>query len=173
MVYKMNQSSQQSVGQQSVGQQNKDNLNLLLVDPSLSEYYKARSNYNTDSGYDLYCSETVIIPPYSVGTLDFKVRCSPNFQKVSGYYLYPRSSISKTPLMMANSVGIIDYGYRGNIMAKVRNMSSEAYEVKKGERLFQLCMPSLEPFGVVFVDELDSTERGTGGFGSTGGGNKN
>ena len=172
MVYKMNQSSQQSVGQQSVGQQNKENLNLLLVDPSLSEYYKARSNYNTDSGYDLYCPETVIIPPYSVGTLDFKIRCSPNFQKVSGYYLYPRSSISKTPLMVTNSVGIIDYGYRGNIMAKVFNVSSEAYEVKKGERLFQLCMPSLEPFGVVFVNELDIPEQGTGGFGLPVEGNK-
>lgn len=69
--------------------------------------------------------------------------------------------------MMANSVGIIDYGYRGNIMAKVYNTSSETYEVKKGEKLFQLCMPSLEPFSVVFVTELDITERGTGGFGST------
>jgi len=142
-------------------------LNIQLVDPSLVDYYKVRSNFNTDSGYDLYCPETVLVPPHSVGTLDFKIRCSPNFQKLSGYYLYPRSSISKTPLMMANSVGIIDYGYRGNIMAKVYNTSNEAYEVKKGEKLFQLCMPSLEPFSVSFVTELDSTERGTGGFGST------
>jgi len=142
-------------------------LNVQLVESSLSEFYKVRTNYNTDSGYDLYCPETVLVPPHSVGTLDFKIRCSPNFQKLSGYYLYPRSSISKTPLMMANSVGIIDYGYRGNIMAKVYNTSSETYEVKKGEKLFQLCMPSLEPFSVVFVTELDSTERGTGGFGST------
>ena len=145
-------------------------INIQLVDPSLSEYYKARSNYNTDSGYDLYCSETVEILPHSVGTLDFKIRCSPSFQRVSGYYLYPRSSISKTPLMMANSVGIIDHGYRGNIMAKVYNTSDKVYEVKKGERLFQLCMPSLEPFSVAFVTELDKTERGEGGFGSTGGG---
>ena len=142
-------------------------INLQFVDPTLVEFYKERSNYNTDSGYDLYCPETVQVSPHTVGTLDFKIRCSPNFQRVSGYYLYPRSSISKTPLMMANSVGIIDHGYRGNIMAKVYNTSDQVYEVKKGERLFQLCMPSLEPFSVVFVTELDSTERGTGGFGST------
>jgi dUTP pyrophosphatase len=156
MVYKMNQTTNQ--------------INIQIIDPSLVEYYKERSNYNTDSGYDLYCSETVTVQPHSVGTLDFKIRCSPNFQRVSGYYLYPRSSISKTPLMMANSVGIIDYGYRGNIMAKVYNTSDQVYEVKKGERLFQLCMASLEPFNVAFVTELDKTERGEGGFGSTGGG---
>ena len=69
---------------------------------------------------------------------------------------------------MANSVGIIDHGYRGNIMAKVLNTSNEPYQVKKGERLFQLCMPTLVPFGVRFVDQLDVTERGEGGFGSTG-----
>jgi len=143
-------------------------LNIQFVDSTLSEFYKVRSNYGTDSGYDLYCSENVTVPPNSTATLDFKIKCSPQFPKVSGYYLYPRSSISKTPLMMANSVGIIDYGYRGNIMAKVFNTSSSAYEVKRGERLFQLCLASLEPFKVEFVASLDVTERGEGGFGSTG-----
>ena len=145
-------------------------LNILLVDESLTQYYQERLNHGTDSGYDLFCPETVIIPPHTVGTLDFKVRCSPKFENnhVSGYYLYPRSSISKTPLIMANSVGIIDHGYRGNIMAKVFNTSSQEYTVKAGERLFQICLPTLVPFQVAFVDELDVTERGEGGFGSTG-----
>jgi dUTP pyrophosphatase len=144
-------------------------LNILLVDNSLTQYYQERINHGTDSGYDLYCPEDVIILPNCVGTLDFKVRCSPQFPNgVSGYYLYPRSSISKTPLIMANSVGIIDHGYRGNIMAKVLNTSNEPYQVKAGERLFQLCMPTLVPFIVKFVDQLDATERGEGGFGSTG-----
>ena len=141
-------------------------INLQFVDSSLLEYYKERSNYNTDSGYDLYCPETVLVQPHSVGTLDFKIRCSPNFQKVSGYYLYPRSSISKTPLMMANSVGIIDHGYRGNIMAYfdvIKNDNVEVYQ-----RLVQICAPDLGPFKVELVDSLDQTERGEGGFGSTG-----
>jgi len=145
-----------------------NHLNIKLLDATLSEFYKVRSNFSTDSGYDLYCSKDVSVPPKSTATLDFEIQCSPLFPKVSGYYLYPRSSISKTPLMMANSVGIIDYGYRGNIMAKVYNTSSSVYEVKRGDRLFQLCMPSLEPFNVAFVAELDATERGEGGFGSTG-----
>ena len=79
------------------------------------------------------------------------------------YYLYPRSSISKTPLIMANSVGIIDKDYRGNIMAKVRNIPLknkdyekesyfESYHIEKGTRLFQICSPDLSPLKVVVVN---------------------
>jgi dUTP pyrophosphatase len=144
-------------------------INIQLMENSLAEYYKERNNHKTDSGYDLFCPETVIVPPNALGhTIDFQIRCSPQFEKISGYSLEPRSSISKTPLRMSNSRGIIDHEYRGNIMAKVDNRSNEPFEIKKGERLFQLLMPSLEPFNVSFVNQLDETARGTGGFGSTG-----
>jgi len=144
-------------------------LNIQVLDNSLVEYYKERSNHKTDSGYDLFCPETVIVPPKALGfTIDFKIRCSPDFDSPSGYSLEPRSSISKTPLRMSNSRGIIDYEYRGNIMAKVDNHSNEPFEIRAGERFFQLLMPNLAPFDVSFVDTLDSTARGTGGFGSTG-----
>jgi len=83
------------------------------------------------------------------------------------YYLYPRSSISKTPLRMSNSTGIIDAGYRGNIIAKVDNNSNEEYKIEKGTRLFQICAPSLEEIELEVVDELSDTSRGCGGFGST------
>jgi len=82
--------------------------------------------------------------------------------------LYPRSSISKTPLRLANSIGIIDSGYRGNIMAAVDNISDEPYQVQKGQRLFQICGRYLEPIELQLVEELSDTERGNGGFGSTG-----
>jgi dUTP pyrophosphatase len=92
-----------------------------------------------------------------------------------GYYVYPRSSISKTPLMLANHVGIIDSGYRGNMMAALRKLPTsenvaESYKVEKHTRLFQICHPTLCPVFVVLVpeSELNSSERGTGGFGSTG-----
>lgn len=105
------------------------------------------------------------------------------------YYVYPRSSISKTPLMLANHVGVIDCGYRGNLMAALRKMPQESsndspdkrpdgvswenrkkYVVEKHTRLFQICHPTLCPVYVVLVDEseLNSSERGEGGFGSTG-----
>jgi len=100
-------------------------------------------------------------------------------RRATGYYLYPRSSIVKTPFRMANSVGIIDAGYRGEIMAVVDNIDSVHNDMKTCiekhmppmSRIFQICAPSLEPFFVRIVEhesELGMTERGSGGFGSTG-----
>ena len=91
----------------------------------------------------------------------------------TGYYMYPRSSMSKTPLMLANHTGIIDSGYRGNLMGALRYLpepSVSAYILAKHTRLFQICHAKLCPVYVVLVseNELTSTERGEGGFGSTG-----
>jgi hypothetical protein len=89
------------------------------------------------------------------------------------YYLYPRSSIIKTPIRLSNSVGIIDRGYRGEIIAVVDNAdhTSNSFTIRAMERYFQICHPTLTPFKVVMVDskeELGQTERGNRGFGSTG-----
>ena len=84
------------------------------------------------------------------------------------YYLYPRSSISKTPLRMSNSVGIIDAGYRGNLMASVDNVSGEDYQIQRGQRLFQICPWNDFKVTLEVVDELSDSDRGNGGFGSTG-----
>ena len=96
-----------------------------------------------------------------------------------GYYLYPRSSIVKTPFRLSNSVGIIDSGYRGEIMAVVDNIDSANNDMKicirkymsPMTRMFQICSPTLEPFLVEIVEneeDLGFTERGNNGFGSTG-----
>jgi dUTP pyrophosphatase len=90
-----------------------------------------------------------------------------------GYYLYPRSSTgTKTPLRLANSVGIIDSGYRGNIISVFDNWKNSTYVVEKYNRLVQICPPDLSyPMSVTMVendDTLGRTERGEGGFGSTG-----
>ena len=79
-----------------------------------------------------------------------------------------RSSTIKSPLRLANSIGIIDAGYRGNVIAAVDNISNEDYIIEKGTRLFQLCSPDLEPITYELVNSLNETSRGTGGFGSTG-----
>lgn len=89
----------------------------------------------------------------------------------TGYYVYPRSSMSKTPLMLSNHVGIIDSGYRGNLIAAVRKFPQDGpYVVEKHTRLFQICHSTLCPVFVVLVkeSELNLSERGDGGFGSTG-----
>ena len=82
--------------------------------------------------------------------------------------LVPRSSIWRTSLRQANSIGIIDAGYRGHIMVPVDNISNEDYIIKPGERLFQIVHPLLKPIEVELTDTLSETERGSGGFGSTG-----
>ena len=83
------------------------------------------------------------------------------------YYLYPRSSISRTPLRMSNSVGIIDAGYRGSLMVSVDNISDEGYTIKSGDRLFQVCASTLPPISFELSTTLSETTRGEGGFGST------
>lgn len=92
------------------------------------------------------------------------------------FYLYARSSIGKTPLRLANNVGIIDSGYRGEIGAYVDNIHSSPdfnskYTIAAYTRLFQICDPNLEPIKVEIVEkesDLGKTVRGSGGFGSTG-----
>jgi dUTP pyrophosphatase len=83
--------------------------------------------------------------------------------------LFPRSSVSKTNLSLANSVGVIDSGYRGQIMCvfnKVNNPMLSSYNV--GDKIAQLVIVACPQFIVKEVTELSDTERGEGGFGSTG-----
>ncbi len=79
-----------------------------------------------------------------------------------------RSSISKTPLRLANSVGLIDAGYRGEIIAVVDNIKSDVYKIERGQRLFQLVAMGGEEIHFELVDSLSDSTRGSGGFGSTG-----
>ena len=92
-------------------------------------------------------------------------------------FLYPRSSIIKTDYRLLNSVGIIDSGYRGNIIGAFDNVAPPfditfRSTIDQYTRLLQLCAPNLGPIIVEIVDYLEelseTTERGTGGFGSTG-----
>ena len=69
---------------------------------------------------------------------------------------------------MSNSIGLIDGGYRGEIMAVCDNIKSEDYIVEKGQRLFQLVATDSSIIEYELVEELEMTTRGSGGFGSTG-----
>lgn len=129
-------------------------------------YRKNTNKKSTDSGFDLFIPCDTIIPAQQNILVDLKLRCEPEFE--GGYYLYPRSSIGKTPLRLANSVGIIDNEYRGTLKVWVHNTSNEDFYIKKGERYFQLCHPSLLPMNVKMETVNRETNRGEGGFGSTG-----
>jgi dUTP pyrophosphatase len=145
-----------------------DSITLEVVSADLIMLYQGAShNYETDSGYDLYCPETLTLPPQSTTLVDLMVRCELKSSTVHGYYLLPRSSIYKTPLRLANSVGLIDYNYRGTLKVALDNRSSEPFTLKRGDRFFQLTMPSLAPFKVTLGTVNQVTDRGAGGFGST------
>ena len=83
--------------------------------------------------------------------------------------VFPRSSIRKTGLQLSNSVGVIDSGYRGELQAtfkKTNGLDSVAYKV--GDRIAQIIIIPYPEIVFIESEELSETERGSGGFGSTG-----
>ncbi len=91
--------------------------------------------------------------------------------KAVHYYLAPRSSIWKSGVVMANSMGIIDASYRGELMGACLPIVGSEVKLVEGERLFQILAPDMGHISSVVVRplaELDATARGTGGFGSSG-----
>ena len=153
-----------------------------------------------DAGFDLYLPTNETDQKcFSTGTnffrqswdsnipvtkVDFKVKCCAKMYSnndkyyYTPFYTYMRSSMSKTPLRLANNQGIIDAGYRGNLIGmfdciyKVNKHYSQSYHMDAYSRMLQICAPGLVPIYVNVVDSLEqlgpSTSRGEGGFGSTG-----
>lgn len=144
-------------------------LKILPENQEVSSLYENHSTYHEgDSGLDVFFPFDVDIGPHETKLINLHITCEAVQDNVNiSYYLYPRSSISKTPLRMANSVGIIDAGYRGSLMVAVDNHSDESYRVEQGQRLFQICSPTLTPLSFELVNTLSESGRGDGGFGST------
>ncbi len=86
-----------------------------------------------------------------------------------GAFVFPRSGIAvKHGIGLLNSVGVIDSDYRGEIMVGVINQISTPYTIQPGERIAQMVIMPVSMMPVEEVSDLDETERGAGGFGSTG-----
>ena len=142
----------------------------LRIKPFNKNIHKMYENHNHfhpgDSGLDIYIIENQIINPGETIRLKLGISCE-NLDAKS-YFLMPRSSLSKTPLRLANSIGLIDAGYRGEIMAAVDNIKDFAYEVEIGQRLFQIVAMDGSAIHFELGDHLSETTRGVAGFGSTG-----
>ena len=152
------------------------------VDTDLIEWYRnaieihnkaVKEDEHPNSGFDLATPVNMEFTGIKSTMLvtNIKGKMIGGDDNCSGYYMYPRSSISKTPLMLANHVGIIDSGYRGALMGAFRNLDKGTFKVSKYDRLLQVCQQNLRPFLVYMVkteEELGQTRRGQGGFGSTG-----
>jgi dUTP pyrophosphatase len=136
---------------------------------------KIMSSRYPDSGFDLKVPNKITFNvPFESKFINLGIKTSMTLNgKPSAFNVHPRSSISKTPLMLANHTGIIDSGYRGPLIAAMRYLplpGIDNYVVEKETRLVQVCHPSLCPIYVIECseEELSTTERGSGGFGSTG-----
>ena len=145
-------------------------LQILPINESSQSLYQNHGTFHEgDSGLDLFIMEDVTVPAGETVFLKLGVKCaaySSNGESVS-WLVLPRSSISKTPLRLANSIGLIDAGYRGELMAAVDNIKSVDFTVKKGERYFQAVSFDGGPISMEIVTQLTETTRGEGGFGST------
>jgi len=119
------------------------------------------------AGFDLHSIDDVIIKPGErklIGTgLAFEIEFGYEVQ------IRPRSGLAyKHGITVLNTPGTIDSDYRGEIKVLLINHSSEAFEVKKGERIAQAVIAPVIQAEIVEVENLSDTERGSGGFGSTG-----
>ena len=142
----------------------------LLIKPLndlAKEYYNNHNHFHKgDAGLDLYVLEDQTFKASETAKIKLGISCESIDGK--GYFLFPRSSISKTPLRLANSIGLIDGGYRGEIMAVCDNIKDYDFSISKGDRLFQLVSADLSTIEFEIVKELSDSTRGSGGFGSTG-----
>ena len=173
-------------------------LNKMYKKAILQHNQNVESNNYPDSGFDLYLPYDFNPETYTE-KIDFKIKTAMfesldavewHYKKKDNilervlsfhncnpmpFYLYPRSSISKTNVRLANNVGIIDSGYRGNIGAyfdvRLNQTENRKNVLTKYQRVVQICSNDLLPFKVILVkniNSLGSTNRGEGGFGSTG-----
>ena len=119
-----------------------------------------------DAGMDLIATSIIGEEPFQI---TYGLGIALEIPKGFVGLVFPRSSIRKTDLSLTNCVGVIDSGYRGELQAtfrKHKGVASTTYEV--GDRIAQIMIIPYPPIEFDVVDELSDTERGEGGFGSTG-----
>jgi len=125
---------------------------------------------NGSAGMDLTAvlSEDVVLKPLERALIPTGIAISlpsPEY----GAFLFARSGLaSKHGITLANCVGVIDSDYTGEIKVALVNLSNNEYTVTNGERIAQLVIMEVAKANFTAVDSLDETERGSGGFGSTG-----
>ena len=122
-----------------------------------------------DAGMDMFATKVI---NENLGSITYGTDIAMEIPKGFVGLIFPRSSIRKTNLQLSNSVGVVDSGYRGEIQATfnkiqgIDNIERDSYKV--GDRICQIMIIPYPPIEFKEVDELTNTERGEGGFGSTG-----
>lgn len=122
--------------------------------------------HKTDAGADVYAIEDVTLKPHETQLI--KTGISVAIPVGYEIQVRPRSGLSlKTGLRVANAPGTIDSDYRGEVCVIMTNTANLSQTINRGDKIAQLVISAVPMIDWVEVDELDSTERGEGGFGST------
>lgn len=120
-----------------------------------------------DAGMDLYSTEEVTIPPSKTALI--KTGISIQLPKMTEAQVRPRSGLAlKHSITVLNTPGTIDEGYRGEIGIILINHGEQDFVVTKNMKIAQMVVKPIYDIDIVEVDELSDTDRGDGGFGSTG-----
>ncbi|GHV34638.1 deoxyuridine 5'-triphosphate nucleotidohydrolase [Synergistales bacterium] len=122
--------------------------------------------YKADAGLDLYAVEKETIPPKTYKTIHFGIAMEIPVGYVGKVHI--RSGLASRGYSIMQGVGVIDAGYRGEIMATILNCNQAYAVIEQGERVCQLLIEPIELPDVIQCDELSKSDRDTGGFGSTG-----
>lgn len=128
-----------------------------------------KKGHEDDAGFDLYACipDPIVIPPHK--TVLIGTGISMELPKGTFGAVFARSGLAtKSDLAPANKVGVVDSPYRGEVMVALHNHGEEYREVSNGERIAQLVVIPYVMSEMVWTDELSDTNRGSGGFGSTG-----
>jgi dUTP pyrophosphatase len=122
------------------------------------------SAHKEDAGYDLFARETKVVPARGSARFDTGV----HIQIPEGYAVFLKSKSGLNVKHGIISDGLVDSGYTGSIVAKLYNLSDEPYIVKEGDKITQIVFQKIEKPTFEEVEEFEETERGNGGFGSSG-----
>ena len=121
-----------------------------------------------DAGLDLYSTIDYVLKPFERKLVPTGIK----IEIPEGYagFVQPRSGLAiNNGISLVNTPGLIDSGYRGEIKAILINFDPVVdFEIKRGDKICQLVIMKIENADIIFKDELDDTDRGVGGFGSTG-----
>lgn len=118
----------------------------------------------TDAGFDLTCT----IVAYGEDLITYGTGIAVEIPEGYVGLIFPRSSIYKKNLLLSNAVGVVDSGFRGEVMLKFRCVGTEGKVYEVGERVGQLIILPYPEIEFEEADELSDSDRGTGGYGSTG-----
>jgi dUTP pyrophosphatase len=139
-------------------------IRAMLLDPRARFPLSARPG---DAGADLFATESVTVPPGERRDVGTGIALA--IPEGHAGFVLPRSGLAfRLGITIVNAPGLIDAGYRGEVRVCLLNTGSLPFVISPGDRIAQLVIQRVERAEYLPVDALDPTERGTGGFGSTG-----